>query len=88
VPTSPVPGTRFSSDRAVCRLSRVHLRVPSIDPGVRAFLWSLVFFLVIWFGGLAVDVKPATAFTIGLVAGFFAFFVIRTRGDRSGADRP
>jgi hypothetical protein len=70
-----------------CTLLRVHLRVPSIDPGVRAFLWSLVFFLVIWFGGLAVDVKPATAFIVGLVAGFFTFFLIRIRGDRSGADR-
>jgi hypothetical protein len=61
--------------------------MPSIDPGVRAFLWSLVFFLVIWFGGMAVDVKGATAFILGLVAAFFGFFVIRVRGDRSGADR-
>jgi hypothetical protein len=61
--------------------------MPSVDPGVRAFLWSLVFFLVIWFGGMAVDVKPATAFILGLVVAFFSFFVIRVRGDRSGADR-
>ena len=64
----------------------MHLRMPSIDPGVRAFLWSVVFFLVIWFGGLAVDVQPATAFILGLVTAFFGFFVIRVRGDRSGGD--
>jgi hypothetical protein len=80
-PCSPAPAKHR------CTLLRVHLRMPSIDPGVRAFLWSLVFFLVIWFGGLAVDVKPATAFIIGLVTAFFVFFLIRIRGDRSGADR-
>jgi hypothetical protein len=59
----------------------MHLRMPSIDPGVRAFIWALVFFLIIWFGGLAVGVSAATAFILGLVAAFFGFFVIRVRGD-------
>ena len=59
----------------------MHLRMPSIDPGVRAFIWALVFFLIIWFGGLAVGVSTATAFILGLVAAFFGFFVIRVRGD-------
>jgi hypothetical protein len=59
---------------------RVHLRMPSTDPGVRAFLWALVFFLIIWFGGKAVGIAGATAFILGLVAAFFGFFVIRLRG--------
>jgi hypothetical protein len=59
----------------------MHLRMPSSDPGVRAFLWALVFFLIIWFGGKAVGVAEASAFILGLVAAFFGFFVIRRRGD-------
>jgi hypothetical protein len=59
----------------------MHLRMPSIDPGVRAFVWALVFFLTIWFGGKAVGVAGATAFILGLVVAFFGYFVIRRRGD-------
>jgi hypothetical protein len=58
----------------------MHLRLPSTAKGVQAFLWALAFFLVIYFGGLAVDVSGATAFVIGLVAAFFIFLFIRTRG--------
>jgi len=63
------------------RLTPVHLRMPSIDAGVRAFIWSVVFFLLIWIGGAAVGVASATAFILGLVVAFFGFFVIRVRGD-------
>jgi hypothetical protein len=59
----------------------MHLRMPSIAKGVQAFLWSLTFFLFIYLGGLAVGVSGATAFVVGLVAAFFIFLLIRTRGD-------
>ena len=59
----------------------MHLRVPSIDKGVQAFVWAVVFFLVIWIGGKAVGVEAATSFTIGLVAAFLIWLLIRTRGD-------
>ena len=30
----------------------MHLRMPSIDQGVQAFVWALVFFLFLWLGAL------------------------------------
>ena len=42
---------------------------------------DLFFFLVIWIGGKAVGVEAATSFTIGLVAAFLIWLLIRTRGD-------
>jgi hypothetical protein len=58
----------------------VHLRAPSVAKGVQAFLWAVVFFLVIYLGGLAVGIAGVTAFVFGLVAAFFIFVLIRTRG--------
>jgi hypothetical protein len=59
---------------------RVHLRAPSIDQGVHAFLWAVVFFLFLWFGMLAVGVSGATAFILALVAGAAIWLLVRTRG--------
>jgi hypothetical protein len=58
----------------------VHLRAPSIDQGVHAFLWAVVFFLFLWFGMLAVGVSGATAFILALVAGAAIWLLVRTRG--------
>ena len=64
----------------------MHLRAPSIDRGVHAFIWTLVFFLILYFGMVAVDVSKATALIISLVAAFLIFLLIRTRGgDAPGA---
>jgi hypothetical protein len=63
----------------------VHLRAPSIDKGVKAFLWAVVFFLAIFLGGLAIGVGGGVALVFGLVGAFFSFLLIRTRGaDRRG----
>ena len=35
----------------------MHLRMPSIDKGVQAFVWALVFFLFMWLGALLLDVS-------------------------------
>ena len=58
----------------------MHLRMPSIDHGVQAFVWSLVFFLFMWLGALAVDVPGGVAFVVSLVAAAAIFVFVRTRG--------
>ena len=58
----------------------MHLRMPSIDQGVQAFVWSLVFFLFMWLGALAVDVPGGIAFVVSLVASAAIFLFVRTRG--------
>jgi purine-cytosine permease-like protein len=59
----------------------VHLRMPSIDRGVQSFIWAVVFFLVLYFGMLAIAISKGTAFVLSLVAGFLVFLFVRTRGD-------
>jgi Flp pilus assembly protein TadB len=59
----------------------VHLRAPSISKGVQSFLWSLVFFLVMWLGMAAVGVSAATSFIVALVAAFLIFLFVRTHGE-------
>ncbi len=58
----------------------MHLRMPSIDRGVQSFLWALVFFLVLYFGMVAVGVGKATALLVSLVSAFLIFLFVRTRG--------
>jgi hypothetical protein len=58
----------------------MHLRAPSIDQGVHAFGWSVVFFLYMWLGALAIDVPGGVAFVVSLVAAGAIFLFVRTRG--------
>ncbi len=58
----------------------MHLRSPSIDRGVQSFIWAVVFFLVMYFGMVAVEVSKATALIASLVAAFLIFLLVRTRG--------
>ena len=58
----------------------MHLRMPSMDRGVQSFLWALVFFLVLYFGMVAVEVGKATALLISLISAFLIFLLVRTRG--------
>jgi hypothetical protein len=62
----------------------MHLRAPSIDQGVHAFGWSVIFFLYMWLGALAVEVPGGLAFVVSLVAAGAIFLFVRTRG----GDRP
>jgi hypothetical protein len=59
----------------------VHLRAPSIDKGVSAFLWALFFFLYLFFGSLAVGVDKGPAFIFSALAGFGIFLFVRILGD-------
>ena len=61
----------------------MHLRAPSIDQGVYSFVWSVVFFLYMWLGALAVDVPGALAFVVSLVAAAAIFVFIRLRGGQA-----
>ena len=58
----------------------VHLRMPSIDQGLQAFLWAVFFFLLPWIGMLALDVSSATALILSLVAAGAIFLFVRLRG--------
>ena len=62
----------------------MHLRMPSIDHGVQSFFWAVLFFLILWFGMLALGVEGATAFILSLLAGGAIFLLVRTYGE----DRP
>ena len=58
----------------------MHLRAPSVDPGVHAFGWSVVFFLYMWLGALAIEVPGGPAFVVSLVAAAGVFLFVRARG--------
>ena len=58
----------------------MHLRMPSIDQGVQAFLWALFFFLLLWIGMLALEVSGATALILSLLAAGVIFLFVRLRG--------
>jgi hypothetical protein len=54
--------------------------MPSIDQGVQAFVWAVVFFLVLWLGSLALGFPSGTSVVISLLLAGAIFVVVRTRG--------
>jgi hypothetical protein len=58
----------------------MHLRQPSIDKGVRSFLWAVTFFLILYFGMVAIEVAKGTAFLLSLALGFLIFLFVHARG--------
>jgi hypothetical protein len=65
----------------------MHLRMPSIDQGVQAGIWAVLFFLILWPGMIAVGVSNATAFILSLVAAGAIFLFIRLRGETRPGER-
>jgi hypothetical protein len=59
----------------------VHLRLPAIDPGVKAFIWALVLSVYAWLFMLGVGVSKGTAFVVALVAFGVIFLVVRIYGE-------
>ena len=59
----------------------MHLRAPSVDKGVSAFLWAFFFFLYLFFGMLAVGVAKGNSFIFSALAGFGIFLYIRIYGE-------
>lgn len=58
----------------------MHLRPPSIDPGVTSFIWALVLALFIWSGLLAIGISKGTALVIGLLSFGAIFLIVRLQG--------
>jgi hypothetical protein len=58
----------------------VHLRPPSIDPGVTSFLWAFALGLFVWGGLLAVGVSQGTALVMALLSFGAIFLFVRLRG--------
>ena len=60
----------------------MHLRLPSIDPGVKAFVWALLLSLYLWgFLILAVGVDKGTSTVLGLIAFGAIFLFVRVNGE-------
>ena len=55
----------------------MHLRPPSIDPGLSAGLWAVGLALFLFFGMLALEVEGATALIVSIVSGFAIFLYVR-----------
>jgi len=62
----------------------VHLRLPAIDPGVRAFLWALALGLYIWLFMLGVGVDKGTSLVLSLLAFGAIFLYVRLYGGDEG----
>jgi hypothetical protein len=58
----------------------VHLRSPSIAPGVTAFLWSLTFAVLVWAFLLGIGVSNAMAVLVGALVLGGSFVYIRKNG--------
>ena len=61
----------------------MHLRAPSVDKGVQAFLWALFFFLYLFLGMLAIGVAKGNAFVFSALAAFGIFLYIRIFGEET-----
>jgi hypothetical protein len=58
-----------------------HFRLPSIAPGVQAFIWALVFAVYTWAFMLGVGVDDAVAGIVGAVLGAGVFLLVRLYGE-------
>jgi hypothetical protein len=59
----------------------MHLRAPSVAPGVQAFIWGFVFALYIWLFMAGIGVSNAVAAIVALVAGAGVFLLVRLYGE-------
>jgi hypothetical protein len=58
-----------------------HFRLPSVAPGVQAFIWGLVFAVYAWAFMLGVGVDNAVAGIVGAVFGAAVFLLVRLYGE-------
>jgi type III secretory pathway component EscV len=54
--------------------------MPSIDQGVQAFVWAVVFFLVLWLGALLLGFPAGTSLVLSALLAGAIFLLVRTRG--------
>jgi hypothetical protein len=55
--------------------------------GSQAFIWALVFFLVIWVGALLLGAPRGTSFVLSLLVSGAIWFAVRHLGDDSPGPR-
>ena len=58
----------------------MHLRPPSVDPGVMSFVWAFLFALFVWLGMLAIGISQGTSLVVALLAFGAMFLFIRLQG--------
>jgi hypothetical protein len=58
----------------------VHLRPPSIDPGITSFIWAFLLGLFIWGGLLSIGISQGTALVVALLSFGGIFLFVRLRG--------
>ncbi len=56
------------------------MHLPSIDRGVSSFLWALVFFVVLYFGMVLIQIGKGTSFVVALSVAIMTFVFVRLRG--------
>jgi hypothetical protein len=66
----------------------MHLRPPSIDPGITSFVWALVLGVLLWGFLLAVGVPKATSFIVAALAACAIFLYVRLYGEDEPRRRP
>ena len=59
----------------------MHLRLPAIEPGVKAFVWALLLSLYVWGFLLAVGVDKGTSTVLGLISFGAIFLCVRVFGE-------
>ena len=59
----------------------MHLRLPAIEPGVKAFVWALLLSLYLWGFLLAVGVEKGTSTVLGLISFGAMFLYVRVCGE-------
>jgi lipopolysaccharide export LptBFGC system permease protein LptF len=60
----------------------VHLRLPAIEPGVKAFVWALLLSFYLWgFLILAVGTDKGTSTVLALIAFGAIFLFVRVYGE-------
>jgi hypothetical protein len=66
----------------------MHLRPPSIDPGITSFVWALVLGVLLWGFLLAVGISKPTAFIVAALAACAIFVYVRLYGVDEPRRRP
>jgi hypothetical protein len=61
----------------------VHIRPPSIDPGITSFLWALALGVFVYFGLVSVGIHRGTSLLLALLSFGAIFLFVRTRGEQA-----
>jgi peptidoglycan/LPS O-acetylase OafA/YrhL len=65
----------------VVRIDPMHLRPPSIDPGITSFVWAFVLGVLLWGFLLAIGISKPASFIIAALAACAIFVYVRLYGE-------